>query len=138
MQEWPKDQQGRLSKVFTFKNYRKSFAVVSQVAMLAEKKNHHPEIILDYGKVTISLISHDVQQITERDLELATQIDKNYSARYLPRRKERGAAVGPKISTPSKCGFDRANARLASCRRCSSGAERISAASREKGGIAAA
>ena len=66
-------------KVFNFKNYRKSFAFVSQVAMLAEKKNHHPEIILDYGKVTISLISHDVQKITERDLELATQIDKTYS-----------------------------------------------------------
>ena len=79
MEEWPKDPQGRLSKVFTFKNYRTSFAFVSQVAMLAEKKNHHPEIILDYGKVTVSLISHDVQKITERDLELATQIDKIYS-----------------------------------------------------------
>ena len=80
MNEWPKDQQGRLSKVFAFKNYRQSFAFVSQVAMLAEKKNHHPEIILDYGKVIISLISHDVQKITERDLELATQIDKIYKA----------------------------------------------------------
>ena len=80
MDNWPKDRQGRLSKVFTFKNYLKSFAFVSQVAMLAEKKNHHPEIILDYGKVTISLISHDAQKITERDLELANQIDKIYSA----------------------------------------------------------
>lgn len=80
MEEWPKDPQGRLSKVFTFKNYRTSFAFVSQVAMLAEKKNHHPEIILDYGKVTVSIISHDVQKITERDLELATQIDKIYSS----------------------------------------------------------
>ena len=80
MAEWPKDQQGRLSKVFIFKNYRKSFAFVSQVAMLSEKKNHHPEIILDYSKVTISLISHDVKKITERDLEFATQIDKIYSS----------------------------------------------------------
>ncbi len=79
MVEWPKDSQGRLSKVFTFKNYRKSFAFVSQVALLAEKRNHHPEMILDYGKVIISLISHDVQKITERDIELATQIDKIYN-----------------------------------------------------------
>ena len=78
MSEWPKDPQGRLSKVFNFKNYRKSFAFVGQVAMLAEKKNHHPEITLDYGG-TVSLISHDVQKITERDLELATQIDKIYN-----------------------------------------------------------
>tara|TARA_B100000902_G_C26724935_1_gene628494 strand:- start:22 stop:264 length:243 start_codon:yes stop_codon:yes gene_type:complete len=79
MKDWPKDQQGRLSKVFTFKNYRQGFAFVGQVAMLAEKKNHHPEIILDYSKVTISLISHDAQKITERDLILATQIDKIYN-----------------------------------------------------------
>ena len=79
MEEWPKDPQGRLSKVFTFKNYRKSFAFVSQVVMLSEKKNHHPEIVLDYGKVMVSLISHDVQKITERDIELATQIDKIYN-----------------------------------------------------------
>ena len=79
MEDWPKDQQGRLSKVFTFKNYRKSFAFVSQVAMLAEKKNHHPEIILDYGKVTISLISHDFQKITERDINLAKIIDNIFT-----------------------------------------------------------
>ena len=79
MAEWPLDQQGRLSKVFTFKNYRKSFAFVSQVVMLSEKKNHHPEIVLNYGKVMVSLISHDVQKITERDIELATQIDKIYN-----------------------------------------------------------
>tara|TARA_B100001057_G_scaffold148536_1_gene148482 strand:+ start:1012 stop:1269 length:258 start_codon:yes stop_codon:yes gene_type:complete len=80
MNEWLKDQLGRLKKTFTFKNYRKSFAFVSEVAMLAEKKNHHPEIILDYGKVTISLISHDVEKITERDLDLASLIDKVYSS----------------------------------------------------------
>ena len=79
MAQWPIDQKGRITKVFTFKSYRKSFAFVSQVAMLAEKKNHHPQIILDYGQVTISLISHDAQKITERDLELATQIDKIYN-----------------------------------------------------------
>ena len=78
MTDWPKDNQGRLSKEFKFKNYRQSFAFTSQVAMLSEKKNHHPTIILDYGKVTISLISHDVQKITERDLDLATLIDKAY------------------------------------------------------------
>ena len=61
-----------------FKNYRKSFAFTIQVAMLSEKKNHHPQIVLDYNKVTVSLISHDVQKITQRDIDLANQIDKLY------------------------------------------------------------
>ena len=79
MTDWPKDNQGRLSKEFNFKNYRQSFAFTSQVAMLSEKKNHHPTIILDYGKVIIKLISHDVNEVTERDIDLAIQIDKIYT-----------------------------------------------------------
>ena len=78
MTDWPIDNQGRLSKTFEFKNYRKSFAFTSQVAMLSEKKNHHPQIVLEYNKVTVSLISHDVQKITQRDIDLANQIDKLY------------------------------------------------------------
>ena len=46
----------------------------------AETLGYHPEIILDYGKVTISLISHDIKKITERDLDLAKLIDKVYSS----------------------------------------------------------
>ena len=79
MTDWPKDDQGRLSKEFNFKNYRQSYAFTSQVAMLSEKKNHHPTIILDYGKVVIKLISHDVNAVTERDIDLAIQIDKIYT-----------------------------------------------------------
>lgn len=78
MSNWPKDNQGRLFKEFEFKNYRLSFAFTSQVAMLAEKKNHHPTITLEYGKVIISLISHDVNEVTQRDIDLAIQIDKLY------------------------------------------------------------
>ncbi len=79
MTDWPKDNEGRLSKTFKFKNYRKSFAFTSQVAMLSEKKNHHPQLILDYGTVTVNLISHDVKKITQRDIDLAEQIDKIYN-----------------------------------------------------------
>jgi len=78
MSLWPKDNQGKLSKTFLFKNYRQSFGFVSQIVLLAEKKNHHPTITLDFGSVTIALISHDVNEITERDIDLAKQIDKIY------------------------------------------------------------
>jgi 4a-hydroxytetrahydrobiopterin dehydratase len=78
MSLWPKDNQGKLIKTFSFKNYRQSFGFVSQIVLLAEKKNHHPTITLEYGSVTIALISHDVNEITERDIDLAKQIDKIY------------------------------------------------------------
>jgi len=76
---WQEDEQGHLEKNFAFKNYRQSFAFTSQIALLAEKKNHHPQIILDYSQVTVRLISHDVGKVTERDMDLANQIDKIYS-----------------------------------------------------------
>ena len=78
MSLWPKDNQGKLIKTFSFKNYRQSFGFVSQIVLLAEKKNHHPTITLEYKSVTIALISHDVHEITERDIDLAKQIDKIY------------------------------------------------------------
>ena len=78
MSLWPKDSQGKLTKTFSFKNYRQSFGFVSKIVLLAEKKNHHPTITLEYGSVTIALISHDVNEITERDIDLAKQIDKIY------------------------------------------------------------
>ena len=76
MTPWPKDEKGALTKTFAFKNYRQSFAFVSQVALLAEKKNHHPKIILEYNTVNIELISHDKKEVTQRDIDLAKQIDK--------------------------------------------------------------
>ncbi|MDG2007046.1 MAG: 4a-hydroxytetrahydrobiopterin dehydratase [Alphaproteobacteria bacterium] len=76
MNIWEKNINGALKKVFSFKNYRQSFAFVSQVALLAEKYNHHPKIILEYNRVEIELISHDKNVVTQRDIDLAEQIDK--------------------------------------------------------------
>ena len=76
MKIWEKNTNGALKKVFSFKNYRQSFAFVSQVALLAEKYNHHPKIILEYNSVEIELISHDKKVVTQRDIDLAEQIDK--------------------------------------------------------------
>jgi 4a-hydroxytetrahydrobiopterin dehydratase len=76
MNNWGRTDNGALKKSFSFKNYRQSFAFVSQVALLAEKKNHHPKIILEYNRVDIELISHDQNEVTERDIDLAEQIDK--------------------------------------------------------------
>ena len=73
---WQEDEHGYLKKNFAFKNYMQSFAFTSQIALLAEKKNHHPQIILDYKQVTVRLISHDVGRVTERDKDMANLIDK--------------------------------------------------------------
>ncbi len=49
---------------------------VSKVACVAEEINHHPDITINYNKVTMALTSHDSGGITRRDLKLAGKIDE--------------------------------------------------------------
>lgn len=66
----------KLSRTFHFKDFKQAFAFMTQVALLAEKMDHHPEWSNVYNKVTIFLCTHDAgNRITEKDRTLAAQID---------------------------------------------------------------
>lgn len=72
-----KEENNQLIKAFTFKNFSEAFAFMTQVAMLAEKANHHPNWSNVYNKVEISLSTHDAGDIvTDKDRDLAKEIDK--------------------------------------------------------------
>ncbi|XP_078051178.1 pterin-4a-carbinolamine dehydratase [Augochlora pura] len=62
-------------KEFQFKNFNQAFGFMSRVAMQAEKMDHHPEWFNVYNKVNITLSSHDVNGLSQRDVKLATFID---------------------------------------------------------------
>jgi 4a-hydroxytetrahydrobiopterin dehydratase len=66
---------GRLHREYQFKDFTRAFGFMSSVALLAEKRDHHPDWSNAYGKVVIDLVSHSVGGITERDFELAEAID---------------------------------------------------------------
>lgn len=67
----------QLVKMYTFKDFISAWAFMSQVALLAEKMNHHPDWSNVYNKVTIKLSTHDAgNTITEKDRKLAAMIDK--------------------------------------------------------------
>ncbi len=69
--------QGRdaLNKTFRFKNFRKAFAWMSEMAMWAEKMDHHPEWSNTYNEVIVTLQTHTANGITELDTKLATRMD---------------------------------------------------------------
>ena len=71
------DEKARnaISKTFRFKNFNEAFAFMTRIAMEAEKNNHHPEWSNVYNSVSITLTSHDVGGISERDLKMARFID---------------------------------------------------------------
>lgn len=69
-------KNGKLHRELKFKNFVEAWGFMSQVAMLAEKANHHPEWSNVWNQVVIDLISHDVQGISERDFKLARKINE--------------------------------------------------------------
>lgn len=49
---------------------------VQKVAELAEAAQHHPDMVINYNVVTLSLSTHSASRVTEKDLELASKIEK--------------------------------------------------------------
>ncbi|KAA2217393.1 4a-hydroxytetrahydrobiopterin dehydratase [Maribacter flavus] len=58
-----------------FKNFVEAFGFMSRIAILAEKKNHHPEWFNVYHKVDITLTSHDFGGVSNMDIDFAKTIE---------------------------------------------------------------
>lgn len=67
---------GKLTKTFKFKSFVRAFGWMSQVAIVAEKMNHHPEWFNVYNRVTIALVTHDVGGISDYDFTLASKMER--------------------------------------------------------------
>ena len=65
----------RLQRQLVFKNFVEAFGFMTQVALLAEARNHHPNWSNVYNRVTIELTTHDLGGLSSLDEELASAID---------------------------------------------------------------
>jgi 4a-hydroxytetrahydrobiopterin dehydratase len=73
------EQNNKLVTEITFEDFSQAWAFMTEVAILAERKNHHPEWANSWNKVSISLSTHDAGGvITEKDRKLADGITKIY------------------------------------------------------------
>jgi len=71
-----KEENNSLKKAFEFKDFSEAFAFMTQVALLAEKMNHHPEWFNVYNRVVVDLATHDLDnQISSWDVELASRME---------------------------------------------------------------
>ncbi len=78
LQQQPEWQlrDGKLYRNYLFNNFIEAFAFMTEVALYAEKANHHPEWFNVYKTVRIELTTHEVSGISERDFKLATQMER--------------------------------------------------------------
>ena len=73
---WSHDtERDGLRRRFTFADFGQAFGFMTQVALLAEKADHHPEWSNVWNRVSITLSTHDAGGLSARDLQLATAID---------------------------------------------------------------
>lgn len=69
-------REGKLEKTFRFPSFLAAMEFVGRVAELAEAHKHHPDILIQYKAVTLSLSTHDQGAVTEKDLHLAREIQR--------------------------------------------------------------
>lgn len=65
-----------LAKEFKFEDFKTALMFVNKVGELAEKANHHPDIELSWGRVQVTLSTHSEGGVTEKDRQLAKEIDQ--------------------------------------------------------------
>lgn len=72
-----KNEDNSLKRTFEFKDFKGAIDFVNKVAALAEEHDHHPDILIEYDEVTLTLTTHHAGSIvTEKDKEMAKEIDK--------------------------------------------------------------
>jgi 4a-hydroxytetrahydrobiopterin dehydratase len=67
---------GRLCREYRTADFRTALLLANAIGHLAELAWHHPDLTVSWGRVTVMLMSHDAGGITERDLELALELDR--------------------------------------------------------------
>ena len=69
------DGRDAIARTFRFPDFKAAFGFMTQVALLAERQDHHPEWFNVWNRVDITLATHDAGGLSTRDIALAEAID---------------------------------------------------------------
>jgi 4a-hydroxytetrahydrobiopterin dehydratase len=72
---WAMNDAGEISKTYTLSGFPQALMFATAVGVLAESAQHHPDITIKWNKVTLALITRDAGGLTDKDFDLASQID---------------------------------------------------------------
>ncbi len=74
--QWNVVEAHHLTREYKFPDFAQALEFVNRVGALAEEQGHHPDILLAWGKVGITLWTHKVDGLTESDFIMAAKIDR--------------------------------------------------------------
>ena len=75
---WTRDGDA-IAREFKLKDFVAAMGLIAQIGVLAERANHHPELRNVYNTVRVALSTHDQGGVTEKDVELAREINERAS-----------------------------------------------------------
>ena len=70
------ERDGALRKEYRFADFAAAMSFANRVAEAAEAADHHPDMLVGWGRVELAWVSHDVGGISERDVEMARRSDR--------------------------------------------------------------
>lgn len=77
---WEIRRHHHLWRVFQFPDFQKALDFVNSAGAIAEREGHHPDVLLAWGKVEITIFTHSVDGLTESDFVLAAKFDRIQSS----------------------------------------------------------
>jgi 4a-hydroxytetrahydrobiopterin dehydratase len=73
---WDVVNDHHLHKLFKFSDFKQALFFVNRVGAIAEDEGHHPDLLLAWGKVEVTIYTHKIDGLTESDFILAAKIDR--------------------------------------------------------------
>jgi 4a-hydroxytetrahydrobiopterin dehydratase len=65
-----------ISRTFNFENFKEAMAFVNKAADIADAMDHHPDILISYNVVQLSVFTHSEGGLTDKDFQLAKKINE--------------------------------------------------------------
>ena len=77
--QWTVVNEHHITRTFTFPDFKQALDFVNRAGAVAEEQGHHPDLLLTWGKVEVTLFTHKVNGLTESDFIMAAKIDSLYT-----------------------------------------------------------
>jgi 4a-hydroxytetrahydrobiopterin dehydratase len=74
-EEWSVVDGHHLVREVKLKNFRQAMALANRVAEIAEAQGHHPDLLVSWGKLTVTLFTHAINGLHENDFIMAARVD---------------------------------------------------------------
>ncbi len=98
IKQWKLVEHGKkIQKQFEFRDFKTAMRFVNQVAYVAEKQGHHPDIFVSWNKLTISTFTHKIGGLHQNDFILAAKIDQIQHKKSFTKQKEKSWPYGQGI-----------------------------------------